>query len=282
MPSWTKWGQITINNKRVFATSTEKHYPTGLCAYVAKVVLFVCEQYKLQLPMDSLQTMNADLSKVLLMARAQTSQFSRTKLPQLVAEYKEVIKAIHNDPNINEGAMLAASFSAKTTMGQVIHIPPGAKLLTKLHHDKGGDGNSDVNFVRCSWGVQWTEQEFINAAVNLGHPKSLLKTLPLELECVVDNISHISDADLMLRRAQWLKKWTSRANDIKAEEVDLHSRFDHSVRRVVATKRILLFREMLEDAGYYDPKVCDIFMRGVPMVGEVEESGHFLNSFDLP
>ena len=151
--STLKWGQSTINNKRVFATSTEKHYPTGLCAYIAKVVLFVCEQYKLQLPMDSLQTMNADLSKVLSMARAQTSQFSRTKLPQLVAEYKEVIKAIHNDPNINEGAILAASFPAETTMGQIIHMPPGAKLLTKLHHDKKGGGNDDANFVRCSQGV---------------------------------------------------------------------------------------------------------------------------------
>ena len=70
----------------------------------------------------------------------------------------------------------------------------------------------------------------------------------------MDNISHISDADLMLRRAHWLKKWTSRANDIKAEEIDLHNRFDHSVRRMVATKRILLFPEMLEDAGYYDPQ----------------------------
>lgn len=148
-----KWGQITINNKRVFATSTEKHYPTGLCAYIAKVVLFVYELYKLHLPMNSLQTMNADLSKVLSMARAQTSQFSRTKLPQLVAEYKEVIKAIHNDPNINEGAILAASFPAETTMGQIIHMPPGAKLLTKLHHDKKGGGNDDANFARCSQGV---------------------------------------------------------------------------------------------------------------------------------
>lgn len=33
-----------------------------------------------------------------------------------------------------------------------------------------------------------------------------------------------------------------------------HNRFDHSVRRMVATKRILLFPEMLEDAGYYDPQ----------------------------
>lgn len=51
-----KWGQVTINGRKVFATSTEKHYPSGLCAFVAKVILHICDNYKLVLPMDSLQT----------------------------------------------------------------------------------------------------------------------------------------------------------------------------------------------------------------------------------
>ena len=36
---------------------------------------------------------------------------------------------------------------------------------------------------------------------------------------------------------------------------------------------------MLGNAGYYDPKICDILLEGVPMVGEVEESGHFPKHF---
>ena len=63
--------------------------------------------------MNSLQTINADLSQVLSMARAQTSQFSRTKLLQLVAEYKEVFKVVHLEPqyqNIKEGDVLTDVF----------------------------------------------------------------------------------------------------------------------------------------------------------------------------
>lgn len=229
--------------------------------------------------MDSLQTINADLSQVLSMARAQRSQFSRTKLPQLVAEYKEVFKAVHLEPNIKEGDVLSDVFQSMTNTNQAIYIPAGAKLLTKLHHDEGGSHNNDVNFVRCSWGIQWSEDEFIKAAVDLEHPKSFLKTLPPELEGVVDSISQMGNADLMLQRVQWLKRWIFKANEIKNDKTKLHNNFDESVRRVVASKRILLFREMLEDAGYYDPKVCDILLEGVPMVGEVEESGHFPKHF---
>ena len=129
-----------------------------------------------------------------------------------------------------------------TNTDQAIYIPAEAKLLTKLHHDEGGSHKTDVNFVRCSWGIQWSEDEFIKAAVDLGHPKSFSKTLPPELEGVVDSISQMGNADLMLQRVQWLKRWIFRADEIKNDETKLHNNFDESVRRVVASKRILLFR----------------------------------------
>ena len=273
-----KWGQVTINNKQVFATSTEKHYPTGLCAYIAKVVLHVCESYKLQLPMDSLQTMHSDLTTILSMARAQTSQFSRTKLPQLVAEYKQIAKVVHTEPNIDVGKSCKSPMTVQMLNGAPFHIPQDARLLTKLHHEKGENMN-DENFVCCSWGVQWSEQEFIEAAVNLGHPKSFLKTLPNELEHVVEQISWLNDSDLMHLRISWLKKWIHRADAIKSLEVDLHKKFDSGAKKVIAGKRINLFREMLEDAGYHDLDVCNILLNGVPMVGEVQESGHFPKVF---
>ena len=273
-----KWGQVTINNKQVFATSTEKHYPAGLCAYIAKVVMHVCENYKLQLPMDSLQTMRSDLTTILSMARAQTSQFSRTKLPQLVAEYKYIEKVVHLEPNIEVGKSCMSPATVPMLNGASFHIPRDARLLTKLHHERGGEQN-DENFVCCTWGIQWSEHEFIEAAVNLGHPKSFLKTLPNELEHVVEQISWLADPDLMQLRINWLKKWIDRADAIKTTEVDLHESFDFSTRRVISGKRIKLFKEMLEDAGYHDLGVCDILLHGVPMVGEVQESGHFPKTF---
>ena len=127
-----KWGQITVNGRKVFATSTEKHYPAGLCAYVAKLVMHVCEQYKLKLPMDSLRTMSADLEQILSMARAQTSQFTRTKLPQLLPEYKQVLKLVHEDPRVAENSHNTCELQVNLQNGGVATIPADSKLLSKL------------------------------------------------------------------------------------------------------------------------------------------------------
>ena len=275
-----KWGQVTVKGRKVFATSTEKHYPAGLCAYVAKIVLHICEQYKLQLPMDSLQTANADLSKILSMARAQTSQFSRSKLPQLLPEYKQVLKLVHDDPSIAENSHIQSDTKVTLLDGSRATIPAQSKLLTKLPYEtKKGEGDGNFPFFCCSWGIQWNDLEFICAAVELGHPKSFLKTLPEELYEVIAKLSSWQDADIVEARACWLKKWVNRANELRMEESHLHSTIDSEGAKVVSSKRILLFKEMLDEAGYYDKSIADILHEGVPLVGPVCKSGHFPETF---
>ena len=276
-----KWGQVTVKGKNVFATSTEKHYPSGLCAYVAKIILHVCEQYKLKLPMDSLQTMRADINQILSMARAQTSQFSRSKLPQLLPEYKQVWKLVHNDPEIVENSHIATSKQVQLADGKFVNIPANSKLLTKLPLEKKGGKDADGNFSLfcCSWGVQWTDEEFVKEAVKLGHPKSFLKSQPAELNEVVNKLSSLCDADVIMTRANWFKKWIDRAKELSEDEMSLHRLIDEEGSRVVSNKRIILFKEMLSDAGYYDPDIASILHEGVPLVGPVQESGHFPKTF---
>ncbi len=273
-----KWGQITIQGKKVFATSTEKHYPPGLCAYVAKIVAHVCEQYKMKLPMDSLKTSHADLTQILSMARAQTAQFTRTKLPQLLPEYKRILKVVQLDPNIQAGSLLTTDMQFQLLNGSMCTIQQHSKLLTKLpYNEKKGEG--DGNFFCCSWGIQWQEEEFVHAAVDLGHPKSFLKALPDELQDVVYKLTTMKDADVIALRAQWFSKWVKRAESLKREEAILHNTIDEDGQKVVSNKRILLFKEMLSDAGYYDAGIANILNEGVPIVGPVQESGHFPKVF---
>ena len=276
-----KWGQVTVKGKKVFATSTEKHYPSGLCAYVAKIILHVCEQYQLTLPMDSLQTMRADLNQILLMARAQTSQFSRSKLPQLLPEYRQVLKLVHESPEVATNSHITTSKKLRLANGSLVTIPANSKLLTKLPFENEGGNNGDGNFSLfcCSWGIQWTDDEFVKAAAKLGHPKSFLKSLPAELNEVVHRLSSSCDADVIMTRANWFRKWINRAKELTADETSLHASIDEEGSRVVANKRILLFKEMLSDAGYYDPGIVSVLHDGVPMVGPVQESGHFPKTF---
>ena len=274
-----KWGQVTVNGRKVFATSTENHYPSGLCAFVSKVILHICEKCKMVLPMDSLQTVRADFVQILAIARAQTSQFSKSKLPQLLAEYSNVLKVVHEDCDIKEKGVLKSDLQVKTPMSRFITIPKCSKLLTKLPFESGGkDEQGNFLFSMFSWGVQWSCESFINAAVSLGHPKSFLKALPAELDGVIGSLTTLSDYDLVIHRSNWLKKWTSRASELSSDEMNLQSRLDSKAREVAKGKRILLF-EMLRDSQYCDMEVINILKEGVPMVGAVKESGHFARTF---
>ncbi len=275
-----QWGQIRVKGNLVFATAEEKHYPPGLCAFVAQIILQVCETYKLTLPMDSLATLRADLSTLLNFARAQTVQFTRSKLPQLIPEYKTVLRLVHTAPTINVNHHLLLDSSYNTATGNTVHIPAYAKSLTKLPLQEGGkDEKGNFNFFRCAWGLQWNEAEFVEQAMRLGHPKSFLKALPKELETVVQTLVHNSLHEIAGNRTSWIKRWTKRAEELSKREAELHKSMDEHTQAVVRGKRILLLEEMLNDAGYYDLDVVGILKTGVPMVGPVKEAGHFAKTF---
>ena len=228
--------------------------------------------------MDSLRTAQADLTQILSMARAQTSQFTRTKLPQLLPEYKQILKLVHEDPGIQDGALLQNDKSLQLIDGSMYIMPKESKLLTKLpYNDKKGE--SYGNFCCCSWGLQWNEEEFVYAAVDLGHPKSFLKALPTELQDVVYKLASMQDAEVVATRARWFSKWVKRAEALRHEEFSFHKKIDDAGQKVVAAKRILLFKEMLHDAGYYDAGIADVLDKGVPIIGPVQESGHFPKAF---
>lgn len=231
--------------------------------------------------MDSLQTMQSDLSQILGMARAQATQFTRSKLPQLSPEYKKIMKVVHSDPNIEVNSLLKFDTEVMLFDGKTIPIPANSKLLVKLPDEsKRGEGVfGNFPLFHCSWGIQWSEDEFVSAAVQLGHPKSFLKALPIELKKVIQQLSMCNDADVICARAAWLQRWVKRANELRAPESNLHMTIDDDGAKVVVNKRILLFKEMLADAGYYDPGIADILKDGVPIVGPVEESGHFSKTF---
>ncbi|CAE7806588.1 unnamed protein product [Symbiodinium sp. CCMP2592] len=53
-----------------------------------------------------------------------------------------------------------------------------------------------------------------------------------------------------------------------ADEARLHSSFDPWFEKVVAGKRLLLWKHLLEQNGFDDMQVCDFMMSGVPIVGQ--------------
>eukprot|EP00969_Alexandrium_andersonii_P228708 10101387-Alexandrium_andersonii.AAC.1 len=72
-----------------------------------------------------------------------------------------------------------------------------------------------------------------------------------------------------------LAHYRARAAQLEAQEKQLHESLHPDVEAVVASKRILLFGEMLRDAGSPDSDLAGSLAAGFPLVGQLPCSGVF-------
>ena len=124
-------------------------------------------------------------------------------------------------------------------------------------------------------GVPREPQQFITAAVELGHPRFLLARVSKDALSAVNGL--LGDAaDLSLQRSKFLKWLLRRANELRPQEVELHENLPVHLKKVLEGKRILLWKEVLEQLGYPDAKIMDEVVKGFPLTGWAEQSGVFM------
>ena len=129
-------------------------------------------------------------------------------------------------------------------------------------------------------GVPRDPQQFIAAAVELGHPRFLLARLEPQAS---ESVNHLlgDTRDVTLLRTGFLKKWMHRAKELQAKEEALHRSLPDHLQQVLAGKRLLLWREILSELEYQDVKIIDEILHGLPMTGWVNESAFFSRTSDL-
>ncbi|CAE7599568.1 unnamed protein product [Symbiodinium sp. CCMP2592] len=74
-------------------------------------------------------------------------------------------------------------------------------------------------------------------------------------------------------------KWTKRAAELSEDEKKLKSSLPDYARKIVLPKRILLWREILEDLKYPDVGVLDEMLEGVHLTGQTPCTGVFPGAF---
>ena len=283
-----KWGVQHIKGKRVFATQEERHYPSGLCACVAQVILQLCKTHGMEMPADSLQFSSRDTSSLLQQAKVETGIYTKlSKLPPLIPEYSAVISAIHWKTDTKFLAHTKQPIEARTFDGSKVVIPAGARLIQRpLQLEKGESSSSSCKRsirgeVECKhmWGVPWSPSQFVTEATRLGHPKSFLSSLPEILMRAVKNNVNLSSATIASKRNEWFKRWLSRADALRASDDAIKKHLQEESKQVIDKKRISLFKEILESSNYSDMAVVDILSKGAPLAGLVEESGIFPKVF---
>ena len=88
-----------------------------------------------------------------------------------------------------------------------------------------------------------------------------------------------SDADLPEHRSRWLKHWVNRAKELTEEEAVLKSQLAPHLANIIAPKRVLLWKEMLEAAQYPDLGVVGELIEGTTLTGVVPSCPIFEKSF---
>ena len=190
----------------------------------------------------------------------------RTRGPLLVAEFKHKVSV----------ECLAADIPPKIITFEAAYpwqgIPVGSKLIDvqPLKSENGECGR-----LQATYGVFFGEEEFIEKVASLTHPFDV--PLPLDesnISAMNFILSH-SPAEVAGYRNKWLKHYIARAKALDIEEKKLHSLMHSDLRPVMKSKRLLLFKEMLRDAGVVDEELCKDMSEGFKLVGDLNPSGQF-------
>eukprot|EP00435_Cladocopium_sp_Y103_P011282 s3229_g2.t3 len=117
--------------------------------------------------------------------------------------------------------------------------------------------------------------QFISDAVKAGHPKNAFARVSPLMRNVLHEVFLEDPVQVRTKRTAFLKKWMKRAVELKPKEQELHNALPSHLKKILAKKKLLLWREILLDLEYPDHKVIDEAMEGFPITGWSAKTGVF-------
>ena len=219
-----------------------------------------------------------------------TTQPKASKMPPIVREHKSVVlitgpfTALATAP-VERMQRLKQSWTIPPScQANVDHLPPGAQLLrTTPLRSNGGllqTKQPEVGVFEQAWGIPFSPDEFIQEALERGHPKSFSRLVPRVLQTAIENnFGKDGLHSLPLSRIQWFAKWTERAKQLQQRDMEIKNALPDHAAKILEAKRLALFKEFLEDLEYPDLGAFDELVDGTDLVGEVKPFGIFEKSF---
>ena len=183
----------------------------------------------------------------------------------------------------------AVPFVTSAQINHLENFPKGSTILTRqiasgffrdafFRKWKNPKSHSDLKdgdyfFEVLQIGIPRTHEVFLQAALEVGHPKNLPKRVSPELERAINFM--VSDLTKALEelRANFLKKWLKRA---------LKERMPEHLRLIMKGKRLLLWKEILTDLRYPDVAIIDEAINGFNLTGWGNRSGVFESDVRAP
>lgn len=145
--------------------------------------------------------------------------------------------------------------------GNQSRSPPQVKPLQRL------DDSSTASSKVLHFGVYRSCEQFISAAALAGHPAGGETRLPKALGDVLKFLASRSLKEVAKHRSATLNLWLDRSRKLVADEKSLHESLHPSMRGILAPKRLLLWKEMMEHYHYPDVSVFDEVVSGITLSG---------------
>ena len=246
--------------KPVFPTKTEAAYPELLCRRVAALVKqAVLDKGAIVAPAAFLPTGAQEEVR-------SSRRHGWATLPPLVAEYKQVTDV---QPEGQSFKLLASLPSwGKTGCSNEMGIR-GTDVVISDHYKMGNE----------IYGVYRTPEEFLQAALDAKHPIDFACSVP---EVLVRNIVKVlNDGPKLVnaRRKLEVLKVKRLAQQLAADEDQLHKQLNPELARVLEGKNLLVWKELMKQTGFNDPSLFDEMVSGFKLVGQAKSSPQFPKGF---
>ena len=155
-----------------------------------------------------------------------------------------------------------------------------AEYLDALGFQLDGGGPAPHASVLCApsvaptrtFGIHYSEVEFVREASRLGHPRSLCGALPWHIDTAVSALASHSHHEVALKRKQWLERWTKRASEIQANPDPAWRIADPAMGAILGCKRLQLLHEIIQAEGYADKHLAEDILHGFDLVGRCPPS----------
>ena len=128
----------------------------------------------------------------------------------------------------------------------------------------------EVSILRV--GIPWDPLEFIAQAGRKGHPFHQLSKSNSHLETLIQDLVHKPEA-VRSHRESFIQRWSKRTVQLEHAEADLKKSMSEHRRKILGSKSILLFKEILQTINYDDMGVVDELTTGATLTGEIPVTG---------
>ena len=259
--------------------------PFALARIIAQCFMSIFAALRACPPPCALEDLHVDSPGILQSLRASTGTLVKaSKLPPLVPSFACKKHVVDSPANLPDIPIMSKLHNAFEHLSSCTTIPSGAKLLAVSpalaknggsDEEQGRSGNvkQAKDLIHQTWGIPWTPHEFVANAHKAGHPLSLVSNLPPVLKEVIKLYSCTNAAQRAQLRTSVCKSWVVRARQLHDSEVEFKKSLHSDAQVVLKQKRLLLYKELLQQAEYPDMQVFDEFCHGTKLTGRYQATG---------